>query len=227
MNGSRRSLAFATIALLGAVCAACKADPTPYAFTDGGPTSAAAKGTARKVDFEELTPGSGTPAPFAHVLGEWTVEEENGHRVLAQVGEFEDPDFPRLLLRDSAFTDVHVKVRCSMRGGSTDRACGILWRAKDSDNYYVARANALEDNVNFYRVVANDRQQVGGTGTPVSSNDWHTLEAFMEGTHVRVVWDGHEVFAGDDATFPAGGKVGVWTKADSVTAFDDLEVTEL
>ncbi|MDB4934252.1 MAG: hypothetical protein JWP87_1224 [Labilithrix sp.] len=220
-----RSLA--TLALLGVAAVACAADPTPYTFTDGGASTPAVKGTARKVDFEELSLGKGTPAPFAHVLGDWTIEQENGHRVLAQIGELEDPDFPRLLLRDTAFTNVHVKVRCSMRGGSTDRACGIIWRAKDSDNYYVARANALEDNVNVYRVVANDRQQLGGAGMSVTSNDWHTLEAFMEGAHIRVVWDGHEVVSVDEGTFPAGGKVGVWTKADSVTAFDDLEATEL
>lgn len=216
-------------AVLG-TCAAvigCKADPTPYQFTDGGAATPAARGQTLKLDFEATAPGTGTPAELAHVLGDWTVEEQDGHRILAQTGAFEDPDFPRVLARSMEFTNVHVKVRCSMRGGSTDRACGITWRAKDSDNYYVARANALEDNVNLYRVVSNDRRQLTGGGVTVTSHEWHTLEAFMEGAHIRVAWDGKEIAVADDATFPTGGKVGVWTKADSVTAFDDFEATEL
>lgn len=205
----------------------CKADPTPYTFTDGGAATPATKGTIVKVDFDATPPGTGTPPDFTHVLGDWTVEQEGSNRILAQTAAFEDPDFPRLILRGTSFTNVHVKARCSMRGGGTDRACGITWRGKDSDNYYVARANALEANVNLYRVVANDRQQFGGKGVTVTSNDWHTLEAFMEGTRIRIVWDGEEIVVADDATFPAAGKVGVWTKSDSVTAFDDLEATEL
>lgn len=217
--GLASSLAFAALG--------CKADPTPYTFTDGGPATPATKGKVVKLDFGATPPATGTPPEFAHVLGNWTVEQEGDNRVLAQTGAFEEPDFPRLLLRSTSFTNVHVKVRCSMRGGSTDRACGIMWRAKDSDNYYVARANALEDNVNLYRVVANDRQQIAGGGAKVTSNDMHRLEAFMEGAHIRIVWDGGDIVVADDATFPAGGKVGVWTKADSVTAFDDFEATEL
>jgi hypothetical protein len=205
----------------------CKADPTAYAFTDGGSATPAAKGETLTLDLEASALGRAVPPEFAQVLGTWNVEEENGHRFIAQVGELEEPDFPRLLARGKAFRNVHVKVRCSMRAGDTDRACGLMWRAKDSDNYYVARANALEDSVNVYRVVANDRQQFGGKSLTVTSNVWHTLEAFMEGAHIRVLWDGQEVVSADDATFPDGGKVGVWTKADSVTAFDDLEATEL
>ncbi len=211
------------VLLLAAAAIGCKADPTPYAATDGGPHTPVAKGVTRKMDFETSAPGA-RPTELAHVLGDWAVEGEPGQRVLAQTGEFEEPDFPRLLLRETSFTNVHVKVRCSMRGGDTDRACGTMWRAKDSDNYYIARANALEDNVTLYRVVANDRQQFGSKGLTVTSNDWYTLEAFMEVAHIRIVWDGREVIVADDSVFPAGGKVGVWTKADSVTYFDDLAV---
>jgi hypothetical protein len=218
------SLVGLSFLVLGAI--ACKADPTPYDFTDGGPAVPATKGQTMKLDFETAQP-NGLPGDFAHVLGNWRVEQEPGVRFLAQVGEYGDPDFPRLLVRGTTFTNVHVKVRCAMRAGDTDRACGILWRAKDSDNYYVARANALEDNVNLYKVVNNDRVQFAGAGLGVSSSEWHTLEIFHEGSHIRLLWDMKEVAAADDSSFPAGGKVGVWTKADSVTAFDDFEATEL
>jgi hypothetical protein len=217
------SIGLGSCLLIAAV--GCKADPTPYQFTDGGPDTPATKGKAVKLDFEAVSPGT-TPAELVHVLGDWAVQQEEGQRVLAHTGSFEDPDFPRLLLKDVAFTNVHVKVRCSMRGGDIDRACGVLWRAKDSDNYYVTRANAREDNVNLYRVVANDRQQFASKSIGVSPNAWHTLEAIMEGAHVRIVWDGQEIMAADDTTF-AKGKAGIWTKSDSNTAFDDFEATEL
>lgn len=215
------------VSFLAVAAMGCKADPTPYTFTDGGSAATATKGKVVKLDFEATPPATGTPPDFAHVLGSWAVEQEGSNRILAQTADLEDPDFPRLILRGTSFTNVHIKARCSMRGGDSDRACGITWRGKDSDNYYIARANALEDNVNLYRVVANDRQQFGTKGLTVTSNDWHTIEAFMEGAHIRIVWDGQEVIVADDATFPGGGKVGLWTKADSVTAFDDLEATEL
>lgn len=158
------------VLVLAAAVIGCNADPTPYTFTDGGPDTPAAKGVTKKMDFENVAPGA-QPAELDHVLGDWVVEGAPGNRVLAQTGEFEDPDFPRLLMRDTSFKNVHVKVRCSMRAGDTDRACGIMWRAKDSDNYYITRANALESNVTLYRVVANDRQSFANVSIGVSSND--------------------------------------------------------
>jgi hypothetical protein len=212
--------------LFGAVAlAACSASETPFTMTDGGADTPAAKGQPKKVDFESASPGA-LPGDFAHVLGDWTVEATSGGKILRQVGEFETPDFPRVILKDVSFTNVHVKVRCSMEDGDTDRACGIMFRVKDSSNYYVTRANTLENNVRLYRVVNGDRQQFAGIDVPVQAHDWHTLEGFAEGTKLRVVFDGKEILSSEDSTFSAG-KVGLWTKADSITSFDDFEATEL
>ncbi|MBX3233623.1 MAG: hypothetical protein KIT84_11515 [Labilithrix sp.] len=209
---------------VGLIVAACS--PTSdYTKTDGGPNNPAAKGQVYAYNFDAAPTGA-LPSELAHVLGDWRVSEGAQGRFLEQTGEFHTADFPRVVLKDIAFTNVHAKVRCSMRAGETDRACGLMWRFVDSDNYYLTRANSLEDNVRFYKVVDGDREELASRDIKIPAGDWHTLEAFMEGTHVRVVWDGQTVIEDDDRTFQVG-KVGLWTKADSVTSFDDLEATEL
>jgi hypothetical protein len=125
-------------------------------------------------------------------------------------------------MKDLSFTDLSVKVRCKPESGSTDQACGLIFRARDSDNYYIARANALENNVRLYRVVGRDRQQFGSADTQVKAGEWHTLEATARGAALTIRWDGAEVITQTDSTF-ASGKIGLWTKADSITSFDDLE----
>ena len=143
---------------------------------------------------------------------------------MRQLGSFGDPDFPRIIVEDLTFADLTVRVRCKPERGGTDRACGLMFRLKDSDDYYVTRANALEANVRLYRVVHGDRQQFASADLPVTSGEWHTLEAHARGSSLTVKWDDKQVISATDDTFQRG-KIGLWTKADSVTAFDDLEAT--
>jgi hypothetical protein len=210
--------------LLFPLLAACS--PTAdYVQTNGGADTPIPKGEVRRVDFEAAPVGQ-LPPEFISVLGDWAVEPFANGKVVKQRGEFHDADFPRIVLKDASFENVHVKARCSMQEGDTDRACGLMFRFRDSDNYYLTRANALEDNVRFYRVVDGDREELASHDIKVTPAEWHTLEAFAEGGRVRIVWDGQPIITRDDGTFTRG-KVGLWTKADSVTAFDDFEAREL
>ncbi len=201
------------------------APTSDYTMTNGGASTPAVKGEVHKLDFEASAPGA-LPPEFVHVLGNWRVSSADSGRFLEEGGDFHNADFPRVILKDLSFTNVHVKVRCSMREGDDDKACGLMWRLQDSDNYYLTRANALEDNVRLYKVVGGDRQEMSSKDTKVTPNDWHTLEAVSEAGHIRIVWDGQTVIEKDDGHFQSG-KVGLWTKADSVTSFDDFEATEL
>jgi hypothetical protein len=199
---------------------------SPTRFTDGGPEMAPEPGKTYRVSFDE---GSGFPDAMSNVLGDWSRAAEasapSPPNVLRQTGEYHNADFPRVLLNHLTFTNSTVRVRCRPESGETDRACGLLFRARDSDNYLLTRANALEGNVRFYRVVGGSRMQLASANRKVTSGAWHTLEAEARGEDVVIRWDGEEVLRSRDATF-ARGKVGLWTKADSVTAFDDLEVVE-
>ena len=119
--------------------------------------------------------------------------------------------------------------------GSEDRAAGLVWRARDANNYYVVRANALEDNVVLYKTVNGVRSPLdivgrrGGYGVnvPVPAAQWHTLRIEFAGTLFRAIYNGKALFDVDDATFKEAGNIGLWTKADSVTLFDDLRYGEV
>ena len=171
--------------------------------------------------------GSGDP--------KWTVESDetapSKSKVLKQSGR---ATYPLLLKNDSSVKDGFVEIRFKAVAGSQDRAAGVVWRAKDANNYYVTRANALEDNVVLYKTANGVRSPLdivgrkGGYGTDVKvpADTWHSLRVDFGGSRFRVSFNGKQLFEVDDATFADAGKVGLWTKADSVTLFDQISYGE-
>jgi hypothetical protein len=127
-------------------------------------------------------------------------------------------------VKDLRLRNVDVRVRCKPISGKVDQACGLVFRVRDADNYYLTRANALESNVRLYFVRSSRREQIATYNGKVASGSWHELRAVAVGDHIEVHWDGARVIDQHDSTFPDAGSVGVWTKADSVTEFDDLSV---
>src|SRR5206468_10632774 len=124
----------------------------------------------------------------------------------------------------SWYMDLQLSVKFKTLKGKIDQGAGLVWRYKDINNYYVVRANALEDNVNFYKVVDGRRKELQGLGTKVGTNEWHTLIVEMKGKVLECYFDGQRLFETEDATFSAPGKIGLWTKADSYILFDDFTV---
>jgi hypothetical protein len=171
--------------------------------------------------------GSGDP--------KWTVESDgtapSKSKVIKQSGR---ATYPLLLKNDSSVKDGFVEVKFKAISGSQDRAAGVVWRAKDANNYYVARANALEDNVVLYKTVKGVRSPLdivgrkGGYGTDVKvpAGTWHSLRADFSGPRFRVSFNGKQLFEVENSTFADAGKVGLWTKADSVTLFDQIAYGE-
>lgn len=139
--------------------------------------------------------------------------------VLKQSGE---ATYPVCFKDDTAIKDGFVEVKFKPISGREDQAGGLVWRATDPDNYYVARANALENNVTIYHTINGRRTERKRTRMSVAANMWHTLRVDFQGTHFVVTFDSQKALEWDDATFKEPGKVGVWTKADSVTLFDDF-----
>jgi len=149
-------------------------------------------------------------------------------RVLAQTSTDQtDYRFPLAIYDAVSVRDVEVTVAFKAVAGRIDRAGGIAVRLTDPDNYYVLRANALEDNVNFYHVVQGSRRQIHGISTKVTSDEWHRLSLRAAGDQFAIGFDGKMLFAVTDRTFANAGKVALWTKADSVTHFDDLTIWPL
>lgn len=193
----------------------------------------------RKVDFTSDTVGQPpTGFSFGHTArvgtpGRWVVEAEGTNKFLAQT----DDDatrarFPVAVLSDVTAADVDLSVRFRPISGRVDQAGGLVWRYRDEDNYYVVRANALEDNVVLYKVENGKRTDlpVKGEGrtygkkAEVPASQWSTLRIVASGPRFEVYFNGTRLYEVDDSTFAQAGKVGVWTKADSVTHFDDLTV---
>ena len=130
--------------------------------------------------------------------------------------------FPLAILEGVEARDVAVSVRFKPVSGTVDQAAGLAVRLRDPRNYYIARANALEDNVRLYRVVDGRRTQFAGADVRVPRDRWQTLRLRVEGDRFAVALDGRELFGATDRTFTEAGRVGLWTKADSLTHFAEL-----
>lgn len=231
-----------TLLLHGCLAGACSgdsmdADPNP-------PPAPPVPEGARVVDFEA---GAGAPPEgftFARTgsgdEGRWVVaateNAPSGRHALSQSStDRTSGRFPLAVYEGFTGRDVDVSVRFKPVSGEVDQAAGLVWRYRDPGNYYIVRANALEDNVVLYKVENGKRTDlpVKGAGRTygvkqkVPGKSWSELRVTARGNLFTVSFDGKQIFQVEDSTFPEAGKVGLWTKADSVTEFDDLRIAGL
>jgi hypothetical protein len=173
-----------------------------------------------------------TPANFKFAktgegdTGKWAVVADETSivgRVIEQSStDRTDYRFPLAIFEPLVAKDIAVSVRFKPVAGRVDQAAGIAVRLLDGDNYYVVRANALEDNVRFYRVVKGRREQIAGTDIKVAGSEWHALGIKAVGERFTTEFDGKTLFTTSDKTFAEAGRVALWTKSDSVTRFDQI-----
>lgn len=205
----------------------------------------AADSSERSYTFDKDAAGK-PPAGFVEALTagggpvRWhVIEADNapsGKQVVAQLSQdFTGTRYPLLTLDDFSAKDVDVSVKFKPISGKVDQAAGIVWRWQDKDNYLVVRANALENNVVAYKTVAGKRSSIGikgdaksyGVKAEVPSNKWSMLRVRMVGNTAEIYLNDKKLFEVETDAFTSAGKVGLWTKADSVIQFDDLKVTPL
>jgi hypothetical protein len=185
-----------------------------------------------KIDFDKDEVGK-TPKGFSFALtgqgkpGVWIVRKDDGAHgnVLVQTdADTTDYRFPIAFYDSFTAKDVDLSVQFKALSGKGDQGAGLVWRYRDQNNYYVTRCNALEDNCTIYHVVNGRRQAFMNHRIKVASNTWHTLQVTATADHFVVTYDTQKVLDAKDETFKDAGKVGLWTKADSVIAFDDLSI---
>jgi hypothetical protein len=210
----RRQLLFA-LALGVAALSPAKADMISFSGTQVGSTPS---------DFEVQRTGNGGPAqwivvPDATAQGGLALEQASRDKA--------DYRFPLAVYKAFSGANVEVQVRFKPVSGAVDRAGGIAVRLTTPDDYYVVRANALEDNVRFYRVLKGRREQLESASLKVSANEWHTLALKAEGDRFTISFDGRQLYTVTDKTFANAGKVALWTKSDSITRFDRVEIKPL
>jgi hypothetical protein len=192
------------------------------------------------VSFESNQIGA-TPEGWTATLtgkgdSRWTVERDetapSKSKILKQSGR---ATYPLLLKNDTNIKDGFVEVKFKAVAGSQDRAAGVVWRARDANNYYVLRANALEDNFVLYKTVDGVRSSLdivgrkGGYGVTVAvpANTWHSLRIDFKADRFGASFNGKQLFEVKDSTFTGTGKVGLWTKADSIVLFDQMTYGEV
>lgn len=190
----------------------------------------ASHASAETVTFDSDTAGQ----PPAHwtcgATGQgsprWRVEADasapSQPNVLKQSGA---ATYPWCVRNDVTAANGTVEVKFKPLAGKEDQAGGVVWRWKDGNNYYIARANALENNVSLYYTVNGSRKTLVYKKAEVAPNAWHTLRVTYKGDAIQVALDGKTYIDAKDRHISGAGKVGVWTKADSVTAFDDFSYT--
>lgn len=182
---------------------------------------------AQTVGFDQDPTG---PPPSVWMCGvtgrgspKWLVEADgtapSKPNVLKQSGQ---GTFPWCVRKDVSLVDGFVEVKFKPIEGREDRAGGVVWRFKDGDNYYVARANALENNLSLYHTTRGSRHTIKYVDAAVAGNQWHTLRVEYSDKRIKVFLDGKQYIELEDEHIFGAGAVGVWTKADSVTAFDDF-----
>jgi len=184
-------------------------------------------GSAATLNFDDAAPGESPHGWTATQTGSgtarWTVELDetapSRTNVLKQSGV---AAYPVCLKNDSSLLDGFLEVKFKAVSGKEDQAAGLVWRASDSDNYYVARANALENNVCIYHTVQGKRTEKKRAEMKITAGVWHTLRVEFKGPQSTVTLDGEKAIEWEDSTFANAGMVGLWTKADSVTLFDDF-----
>lgn len=165
---------------------------------------------------------------FSNESGEWKVTADptapSQPQVLAQMAKSSGSTFNLSLLGNENFKDVDISVAMKAVAGSEDRGGGLVWRAKDARNYYVARYNPLEDNYRLYKVEKGKREQLQSADIK-HSEGWHNLHVTMKGDRIECFYDGKKYIETADPTFKGAGKIGLWTKADAQSYFDDFTVT--
>jgi hypothetical protein len=178
-------------------------------------------------NFDAMTPGTLPADWICGVTGKgspvWKVETDTSApskpNVLKQSG---NGTFPWCVMKSERITDGYVEVKFKPLAGQDDQAGGLVWRFKDGDNYYIARANALENNVSLYHVEKGRRITIKYVNAPVATNQWHILRVEFSGSAIKVRMDDTQYLELNDNHISGAGAVGVWTKADSVTEFDDF-----
>jgi len=200
------------------------------------PTPARAQTGATMIAIEKMGVGAGPPEfEFARTgqgsPGQWIVVDDpsaSASRAIEQSStDRTDYRFPLAIYQPVTARNVEVTLRFKPMAGKEDQSGGIVVRLTSPNDYYIARANALEDNVRFYRVVKGRRQQLASANVKVTSGQWHTLGLKAENDRFTVSFNSKTIHSTTDRTFSGAGRIGLWTKSDSVTRFDQINIQVL
>jgi hypothetical protein len=186
--------------------------------------SLAAQATNKTWNFDAELPGK-IAKGFTSEVGQWEIATDGDNLVLHQKAKNDDATFNVALVQGTSYKDLDLSVKLKAVAGEIDRGGGLVWRAKDAKNYYIARFNPLEDNYRVYKVQDGKRTMFKGEKVAGDEN-WHSIRVTMVGPKITCYFDGKRYLEAEDATFAGAGMIGLWSKADAQSYFDELAVTE-
>lgn len=227
------------IVLITVACGNTSSKPSQEEAEDANPQTEVDKPVKKasdtRFDFENYMIGQLPEGWSQYYTGpggtDWKVVDDNGNKKLAQLDTENPNGHFNIIVNDAiSMKDMTLTVRLKRLTGKHDQGGGFIWRFTDKDNYYVVRSNPLEDNVVLYKVEKGkrtdlpliDKGRTYGVDVPAQGDSWHAMKLTVKGDLFTVYLDGIELFKVQDSTFPNAGKVGLWTKADAVTYFDDF-----
>jgi hypothetical protein len=166
---------------------------------------------------------------FTNEVGNWKVEPDSTApskpNILAQLAKSGGSVFNVTLVSDTKYKDLDISVKMKAISGGNDQGGGLIWRAQDARNYYIARYNPLEDNFRVYKVVNGRRSTEFQTANISHTDGWHTLRVTMTADHIECYYDGKKYLDVRDSSITEAGRIGLWTKSDAQSHFDDVTVT--
>jgi hypothetical protein len=210
-----------------AVLLFCSGDPITFGKTSFTGEYIAAKDTT--INFEKsivdyLPYGFTQSATGKLQKLNWKTTNDNGNKVVAQLTKNEGDYYNLLILDKLTYLDFTLTVKLKAVGGEEDQGGGLIWRCFDNNNYYIARCNPLEHNFRFYRVVNGNRKQLISVDCNIKTGTWFTMTIEMKSNKISCSLNGSRMIETEDDTFKSPGYIGLWTKADAVTYFDDITI---
>jgi hypothetical protein len=190
-----------------------------------GTAALALEGGKKIWTFDDDSPGA-IAKGFTNEAGNWKVVDTGEGKVLAQLAESPNSDFNVALVKGTNEKDVDVSVELRAIAGKNDQGGGLVWRAKDGKNYYIARFNHKEDNYRVYKVVDGRRSQPFQNADVKHHDGWTVVRVTMKGDHIECYLDGKKYLDVTDSTFPEAGKIGLWSKSDARSQFNDLTLAD-
>ncbi|MBK8291030.1 MAG: DUF1080 domain-containing protein [Flammeovirgaceae bacterium] len=177
-------------------------------------------------NFDNDEPGK-LPSNWTPATSTWSIVADGNNKAMKQTEKNSGSQYNICVEGSQRYQNLSAEVRVKASEGGEDQGGGLVWRYQDAQNYYIMRANPLENNLRLYQVVNGNRKQMESANVKMKSSEWFTLKVVMTGNSIDCYYDGQKLLSSKDDTFPNAGLVGFWTKADAISLFDDLKITIL
>lgn len=167
------------------------------------------------------------PADWTAAVGTWIIVSDGANKSMKQAGRNEGDRFNICVQNKLKYQNLEMEVKIKPLEGEEDQGGGLVWRYQDAKNYYITRANPLENNFRVYKVVNGNRKQMKSANVKMQKGEWYNIKVVVDGNKIECFYNGQKLLSQTDDTFTNAGLLGFWSKADAISLFDDLKIKPL